>query len=166
MFHEEVYDTPYTKDFDREDEEEVERRYAQWRNTKKNSPYLNLEINRRRYHSLIAEDEKPRPMAVLTLKEAKKRIDPAHGQLHTDRATIASNRFKVLFEDGKHYDERFLKKIVARSMETGILSVDGEGKNFPKDQRAPKRRQGEAEKPLWLAVAIGDIDGDVYLFQN
>ena len=164
VFCEEIYDTPFTKDFDREDEEEIERRFFQWKNNLKSSPFLNLEINRRRYHALVAEDENPRPMAVLTLKEAKRRIDPTLGQLRTDRNTIGFNRFRVLFENGKNYDEKFLKKIINRSLETGILAVDGEGKIF-KNIPAKKQKQKE-EKPLWLAVAIGDIDGDVYLFQS
>ena len=164
MFWEEVYDTPFTKDFDREDEDEIERHYLQWKNNLKNSPFTNLEINRRRFHALVAEDEKPRPMAVLTLREGKRRINPAFGQLRTDRTTIGINRFRILFENGKNYDEKFLKKIIDRSLETGVLSVDGEGKIF-RNLQAGKGKPN-VEKPLWLAIAIGDLDGDVYLFQS
>lgn len=161
---EELFDTPYTKDFDREDEDAIDQRYKQWKSRSSLRPFMNLEENRRRYHVQFAEFEVPKEMAIVTLKEAKKRIDPSLGQLRTNAITIQTTRFKILYEGRKNLDTTFLNKIVKRARETGLMVADGEGKLFPKDPTIPKSHK--TKKPLWLTVVIGDIDGDVYLFQS
>ena len=164
LSREEIFDTPYTAEFDRDDEDDLDRRYRQWKTGSTLRPFLNLEENRRHYHVLFAEDEIAREMAIITLKEAKKRIDPSIGQLRTNANSVQSTRFKILYDGKKNLDTVFLTKIINRCRETGLLVADGEGKLFPKDPTLQKKQK--TEKPLWLAVVVGDIDGDVYLFQN
>ncbi len=86
-------------------------------------------------------------MAVITLREAKRRIDPFIGQLRTNINSVQSTRFKVLYNGRKNLDVSFLAKIIHRCRETGLLVADGEGKLFPKKrQNSPKFPNGKNKK--------------------
>ena len=150
---EDLWDTPLTSEFDEEDKEEMNEKYHIWaKDYGQVRVYINREINHRRYHVLFAEDETPKSMAKISIKNAIYRV---RTQLQTNINTIRATRFKILYRDAKNFDETFAKKIIQRSYATGILLTDHESKIFP----AEKSGKRSFTKPLWMAVAIGDIDG-------
>ena len=89
MLYEEVYDTPYTMDFDQEDEEEIEQRYAHWKANLKNlfakDDESELEeaseaIHPVRAHNKTEQDSEP-PTLKQVLADAPQAIAPVQGTL-------------------------------------------------------------------------------------